>query len=97
MGDNLPLLQEMINQADVIHFKDDEPLSRDWNGLKIPHNKPIVHTAGGSSFRGHEFTLDKSEHMGTEEIIFNKTPLMGGMRNIQLSSTVTCFLSLASR
>lgn len=73
MEDNLPFLQEMINQADVIHFKDDEPLSRDWNGLKIPQNKPIVHTAGGSSFRGHEFTLDKLEHMGTQEIIFNKS------------------------
>ncbi|MBD50997.1 MAG: hypothetical protein CMB08_03630, partial [Euryarchaeota archaeon] len=73
MEDDMSFLQEMINQADVIHFKDDEPLSRDWNGLKIPHDKPIVHTAGGSSFRGHEFTLDQSECIGTKKITFNKS------------------------
>ena len=72
MEDRMIFLQEIINEADVIHFKDDEPLSREWNGLIIAPDKPIVHTAGGSSFRGHEFILENKECIASREILFDK-------------------------
>jgi len=63
-------IQEIIDKADIIHFKDDEPLSRDWNGIKIPLTTPIVHTAGGSSFRGHDFEVEKKELIRTKKVNF---------------------------
>jgi hypothetical protein len=74
IGDNetdLIKIQKIIDNADIIHFKDDEPLSRDWNGIKIPMITPIVHTAGGSSFRGHDFEIEKKELIKTEKINFD--------------------------
>jgi len=44
-------IQHLINQCDIIHFKGDELPNRNWNGLKIPDDKKIIITVGGSGFR----------------------------------------------
>jgi hypothetical protein len=65
-------IQEIINDADVIHFKDDEPISRKWNGLVIPNETKIIHTAGGSSFRGNDFEIEEEEIIEEVKIDFGK-------------------------
>ena len=65
-------IQQIIDQADIIHFKDDEPISRNWNGLEIPIDAKIVHTAGGSSFRGVDFGIESSEKIKDIEVNFNQ-------------------------
>jgi len=47
-----PFLQEIINNADIIHFKGDDLPVKNWYGLKIP-NVPVILTVGGSGFRRH--------------------------------------------
>lgn len=49
---NLNKIRQLINEADVVHFKGDEPPTTLWNGIII--NKPCVVTVGGSNFRGLE-------------------------------------------
>jgi len=52
-------VQKMVDEADIIHFKGDEPPTRDWHGiLEIPENKKIVVTVGGSQFRREAFCKD---------------------------------------
>lgn len=41
----------LIRSADIIHFKDDYLASYDWYGFKIPMNKKVIVTVGGSGFR----------------------------------------------
>jgi hypothetical protein len=53
---NHKLIQEIINKADILHFKGDWPPKDGYLGLKIP-DKPIVLTTSGSFFR-------KKEHNG---------------------------------
>ena len=65
-------IQQIPDEADIIHFKDDEPISRNWNGLEIPIDATIVHTAGGSSFRGIDFGIESSEKIKDIEVNFNQ-------------------------
>ena len=43
--------QRVLNNADIVHFKDDNPPINGMYGLQLPHKAKIVHTAGGSGFR----------------------------------------------
>lgn len=43
--------QRILNNADIVHFKDDNPPINGMYGLQLPHKAKIVHTAGGSGFR----------------------------------------------
>jgi hypothetical protein len=65
-GKRVAMAQEMVDNADILHFKGDFPVLKQWgpfakNGaadrskplLEIPVSKPIVITASGSSFRRH--------------------------------------------
>lgn len=52
-------VQQIINEADVLHFKGDWPPRDGYLGLKIP-DKPIVITTSGSFAR-------KKEHFGLEK------------------------------
>lgn len=64
-------LQDIINQADIIHFKGDDLPTRDWHGLRLP-DVPIIITCGGSGFRRH--TDDKlSKKWGSFEDYKNIT------------------------
>lgn len=45
-------IQQIVNKADLIHFKGDELPEKRWNGINIP-NVPILITVGGSGFRRH--------------------------------------------
>jgi len=47
---NRPLLQKLVNEADILHFKGDWPPLDGYLGLKIP-DKPIVLTTSGTFFR----------------------------------------------
>ena len=49
--DNIEQLQKIIDESDIIHFKGDEMISRNWFGLNIPETKKIIITVGGSGFR----------------------------------------------
>jgi len=51
---NRAALQELINQADIIHFKGDWPPENGYLGLKIP-DKPIVITTSGTFFRKQRY------------------------------------------
>ena len=53
---NRAALQEIIDDADILHFKGDWPPVDGYLGLKIP-DKPIILTTSGSFFR-------KKEHGG---------------------------------
>jgi hypothetical protein len=44
-------LQELINEADIVHFKGDEPPVESWNLLDIPADKKTIVSVGGSAFR----------------------------------------------
>ena len=43
--------QKLLDKADIVHFKDDNPPIDGMYGLKMPPKAKIVHTAGGSGFR----------------------------------------------
>ncbi len=43
--------QHLLNKADIVHFKDDNPPIDGMYGLHLPPKAKIVHTAGGSGFR----------------------------------------------
>lgn len=45
------IVQKAINEADVIHFKGDEPPRKKWFHVTIPDSKKTVVTVGGSNFR----------------------------------------------
>lgn len=47
---NREAVQELLHEADIIHFKGDWPPNDGYLGLKIP-NKPIVITTSGTFFR----------------------------------------------
>jgi hypothetical protein len=52
----LSKLQDIIDSADVIHLKGDEPPKhfKNWHGyLSYPDDKPVIVTVGGSAFRRH--------------------------------------------
>jgi glycosyltransferase involved in cell wall biosynthesis len=48
--------QQLLDKADIVHFKDDNPPIDGMYGLVLPHKAKIVHTAGGSGFRRRERT-----------------------------------------
>jgi hypothetical protein len=50
-GNSLKEAQKLLDLADIIHYKDDNPPIDGMYGLKIPPNIKIIHTAGGSGFR----------------------------------------------
>ena len=56
-GDSLKEAQKLLDLADIIHYKDDNPPMDGMYGLKMPPNIKIIHTAGGSGFR--RFTYPK--------------------------------------
>jgi hypothetical protein len=43
--------QELLDKADIVHFKDDNPPIDGMYGLILPPKAKMVHTAGGSGFR----------------------------------------------
>ena len=43
--------QRLLDMADIVHFKDDNPPLDGMYGLKMPPMARIIHTAGGSGFR----------------------------------------------
>jgi hypothetical protein len=43
--------QKLLDKADIVHFKDDNPPIDGMYGLIVPSKAKIVHTAGGSGFR----------------------------------------------
>ncbi|GAX60134.1 glycosyltransferases [Candidatus Scalindua japonica] len=49
--------QQIINEADILHFKGDDPITHNYGfhgvNFKIPMNKPKILTVGGSAFRRH--------------------------------------------
>jgi len=49
----MDIAQKLINDADILHFKGDDPVKHNFHGLKIPLEKPIVLTTAGSYFRRH--------------------------------------------
>jgi len=45
-------IQRLVDDCDIIHFKGDEPPTRIWQKyIKIPKDKKIIVTVGGSGFR----------------------------------------------
>jgi len=50
-GKALKKAQKLLDKADIVHFKDDNPPVDGMYGLILPPNAKIVHTAGGSGFR----------------------------------------------
>jgi hypothetical protein len=65
INDRMRLAQMMVDEADILHFKGDFPVSENWGphihgahysgfpALSIPVEKPIVITTSGSIFRRH--------------------------------------------
>lgn len=49
--ESLKKAQLLLDKADIVHFKDDNPPVDGMYGLILPPNAKIVHTAGGSGFR----------------------------------------------
>ena len=49
--ESLKKAQLLLDKADIVHFKDDNPPVDEMYGLILPPNAKIVHTAGGSGFR----------------------------------------------
>jgi len=48
--------QNLLDKADIVHFKDDNPPIDGMYGLVLPKKAKVVHTAGGSGFRRRELT-----------------------------------------
>ena len=55
--------QKLLDKADIVHFKDDNPPVDGMYGLIIPPNAKIVHTAGGSGFRRVSRSLITEENV----------------------------------
>lgn len=67
-GSQAEIAQQAINEADIIHFKgDDPPRHKWWAPIKIPHKTPKIITVGGSHFRRQRYRvrLPKVICMGT--------------------------------
>lgn len=45
------VIQKLVDEADIIHFKGDEPPVRNWFGIQISERAKIIITVGGSFFR----------------------------------------------
>ena len=44
-------IEDMVHNADALHFKGDDLPSQEWDGIRLPKISPCVITVGGSAFR----------------------------------------------
>jgi hypothetical protein len=58
--------QKLLDKADIVHFKDDNPPIDGMYGLIMPPKAKIVHTAGGSGFRRRKPTPITEEDIARE-------------------------------
>lgn len=56
-------VQSIIDGADIVHFKGDDPPTRDFHGFKIPDKAKLIVTVSGSGFRREAPISRNAKHL----------------------------------